>query len=103
MVKVRHPTIEELSGLTGKILDHVSHTNEITRILDVVTEDSSSDILVVAAIASLRKVSLKCVAVRIFASVIDDRSLIVLRCVLSQFHIICLVIKRCMLKVTFAV
>ena len=49
-------TIDELSTLTGKILTDVSYTNEISTILDVVTEEQNSEILTLAAISSLKKV-----------------------------------------------
>ena len=56
MVELNKMTIDELSTLTGKILTDVSYTNEISTILDVVTEEQNSEILTLAAISSLKKV-----------------------------------------------
>ena len=55
-MNLKQLTIEELSELTAKILSEVTYTNEITTVLDLVTEQQTSQILTLAAISSLRKV-----------------------------------------------
>ena len=56
MAKKDTLSIEAISDLTAKILSDVSFTNEISAILEVVQEEASSELLLLAAIASLRKV-----------------------------------------------
>ncbi|XP_063676580.1 nucleolar complex protein 4 homolog [Bolinopsis microptera] len=56
MVELNKMTIEKLSTLTGKILTDVSYTNEISTVLDLVTEEQNSEILTLAAISSLKKI-----------------------------------------------
>ena len=51
--------MEQLSVLTAKIMSDVSYTNEIATILDMLSEEKNSEILTVAVLSSLRKVSLK--------------------------------------------
>ena len=50
--------MEQISALTAKILSDVSYTNEIVTILDILAEEKQSEILIITALSSLKKVSL---------------------------------------------